>query len=53
MLLAQPLLLRTLLTGIIYGPYVQMFLSIPGTIQHTVAAADAAGVGWVYDDSHR
>lgn len=36
-------------TGIIYGPYVQDVADNPWNDSDTFAAADAAGVGWVYD----
>ena len=36
-------------TGIIYGPYVQDIPDNPWNNSDSVAAADAATVGWVYD----
>ena len=36
-------------SGIIYGPYVQMVPVNPWNDSATLADADAAGVGWVYD----
>ena len=36
--------------GIIYGPYVQDVSDNPWNDSDIVAAADGAGVGWVYDE---
>ncbi len=38
-------------TGIIYGPYVQSVPTNPWSDSSSVAAADAADVGWVYDNT--
>ena len=38
-------------TGIIYGPYVQDVADNPWNNSETFAAADAAGIGWVYDEA--
>ncbi|HOQ04065.1 MAG TPA: prepilin-type N-terminal cleavage/methylation domain-containing protein [Anaerohalosphaeraceae bacterium] len=36
--------------GFIYGPYMQRVPKNPWNDSDTLAAADAAGVGWVYDE---
>jgi general secretion pathway protein G len=38
-------------TGYIYGPYMQRVPRNPWNNSDTLAAADASGVGWVYDES--
>lgn len=38
-------------TGIIYGPYVQDVPTNPWSDSATLAAADAADVGWVYNET--